>query len=81
MTPEVSTQQSTAAAPAVAVPNQKLAYSRKEAARMLSISIRQLDYLVDANEIPVMRVGARVLVTHQTLQQFLRRGYVPGRVQ
>jgi excisionase family DNA binding protein len=75
----ISSTEQTAAAPTPPIPTQKMAYRRKEAARQLSISVRQLDYQIDAGVIPVMRVGKSILITHQALQQFLRRGYVPGR--
>jgi excisionase family DNA binding protein len=50
----------------------KLAYSRKEGAHRLSISVRQLDYLIDAGEIKVIRSGRRVLIPETSLRQFLR---------
>jgi len=62
-------------------PVPKMAYTKKEAAGLISISTRQLDYLIDQGEIPVLRVGRRVLITHQALQSLTRRSYVRGRVQ
>ena len=44
--------------------------SKREAARSLSISVRTLDSLIAANEIPTRRIGRRVLVARHSLEQF-----------
>ena len=56
----------------------KLLYSRKAAAELLSIALRTLDYLITNQKIAIVRVGRRVLITHQELQRFSRRGYAIG---
>lgn len=44
--------------------------SKREAARSLSISVRTLDGLIGSNEIPVRRIGRRVLIARRYLEQF-----------
>jgi excisionase family DNA binding protein len=56
---------------AVVIP-EKLLYTRNEAAVMLNISIRKLDYLIEDKVLPVRRIGTRVLVTRESLERFAR---------
>ena len=49
---------------------ERILVGRKEAARLLSISQRSLDYLVADKELAVKRIGARVLITVAELQRF-----------
>jgi len=60
--------------------NQKLLYSRQEAAQMLGISVRQLDYQVQLKELSARRVGRVVLFSFKELQRF-SQGDHPGRPQ
>jgi excisionase family DNA binding protein len=46
--------------------------SRREAAKMLSISLRTMDYLISAKEIPVRRIHRRTLIPVAALRQFAR---------
>jgi excisionase family DNA binding protein len=48
----------------------KLLVSRRDAAAMLSISLRTLDKLVMEKSITVQKVGARVLVPRRALERF-----------
>ena len=48
----------------------RLLYSRTEAARQLSISVRSLDYLIAAKELDTRRIGRKVLVTHASLVRY-----------
>ena len=50
----------------------KLLLSRQEAAELLSISQRALDYLIANKVLSVRRIGSRVLVPLQDLQRFAR---------
>jgi len=50
--------------------NERLLYSRKEAARQLSVSVRSLDYLISRKELNTRRVGKKVLVPHGELVRF-----------
>jgi len=43
---------------------------KREAARTLSISIRTLDGLIAAHELPTRRIGRRVLIARRHLEQF-----------
>lgn len=50
----------------------KLLFGKKDAATLLSISLRQLDYLIAKGDLKVRRIGKRVLVPKQALAQFAR---------
>jgi excisionase family DNA binding protein len=58
--------------PARALPDseERILVGRKEAARLLSISQRSLDYLVADKELAVRRIGSRVLITVAELRRF-----------
>ena len=56
-------------------PVEKLTVNRFEAAEMLSISLRTLDYLLACGELRARRVGRRVLIPREELQRFLRRDH------
>lgn len=56
----------------------KLQYSREEAAAMLSISPRTLDRLIAEKQIPVRRVGRRVLITCDALEKFIKKDHETG---
>lgn len=45
-------------------------YDRKTAARMLSISVRSLDYIIAAKGLDTRRIGRKVLVTHASLVRY-----------
>jgi excisionase family DNA binding protein len=55
--------------------NDKLAVSRFEAARLLSISLRTLDSLLARGELRGRRVGRRVVFPVEELQRFLRKDH------
>jgi excisionase family DNA binding protein len=48
----------------------KLLVSREEAAQLLSISRRGLDYLVANQRLPVRRIGGRVLIPMPDLRKY-----------
>src|SRR5579875_546251 len=55
------------------IPNsERLLVGRKEAADLLSISARALDYLVANRQLIVRRIGSRVLIPVSELQRFSR---------
>ncbi len=57
----------------VQVPSsEKILVGRSEAAQMLSISERALDYLVANKQISVRRIGTRVLIAVSDLKQFTK---------
>ncbi len=50
----------------------RLLYDRKSAARMLSISVRSLDYLIAGKQLNTRRIGKKVLISHGELARFSR---------
>ena len=54
---------------------QKLLYGKAEAAKLLSISVRCLDYLIAQKDLDVRRIGARVLIPRAALLEFVRRDH------
>jgi hypothetical protein len=50
--------------------DEKLLYSRKEAAHALGISIRSLDYLIAGKCLQTRRIGKKVLVPRASLVAF-----------
>jgi len=50
----------------------KLLVSREEAAQLLSISQRALDYLVASKRLPSRRIGGRVLIPMADLRKYAR---------
>jgi excisionase family DNA binding protein len=59
--------------------DEKLLVGREEAAEMLSISSRALDYLVANKQIIIRRIGTRVLIPVSELRRFSRSDH-PTRV-
>ncbi|MBZ5643433.1 MAG: helix-turn-helix domain-containing protein [Acidobacteriia bacterium] len=55
--------------------SEKLAVSRFEAAKMLSISLRTLDSLLARGELRGKRVGRRILFPLEELYRFLKRDH------
>jgi excisionase family DNA binding protein len=53
----------------------RLLVGRREAARLLSLSLRSLDYLVQRRELPARRVGRRVLIPWRALEDFARQDH------
>jgi excisionase family DNA binding protein len=53
-------------------PGDKLLVSREEAAQLLSISQRALDYLVASKRLPTRRIGGRVLIPVADLRKYAR---------
>ena len=55
--------------------DEPLLFSRRQAAKMLSISLRTLDHLIAAKEIPARRVGRRRLILRRSLEEFARHDH------
>lgn len=49
--------------------------SKREAARMLSLSVRTIDNLILQRELKATRVGRRVLIPRKALEEFARRDH------
>lgn len=56
-------------------PEDKLLVSREEAAQLISISQRGLDYLIARGRLPVRRIGGRVLIPMSGLRRYARRDH------
>jgi excisionase family DNA binding protein len=52
--------------------SEALAISKLEAARMLGVSVRTVDRLIALKHLPVRRLGRRVLIPRNGLQNLLR---------
>jgi excisionase family DNA binding protein len=50
----------------------KLLVSREEAALMLSISVRGVDYLIATKKLSTRRIGTRVLIPMEEVRRFVR---------
>ena len=53
-------------------PEEKLLVGREEAAEMLSISRRAIDYLLAQKQLTFRRIGSRVLIPVSDLKRFSR---------
>jgi excisionase family DNA binding protein len=56
----------------------KLQYSRDEAAKILGIGLRTLDRFIANKQLTIRRMGRRVLISRDTLNQFVRRDHPTG---
>ena len=56
-------------------PVPKILYSKREAAQVLSVSLRTFDNLIANEEIVVRRLGRRVLVEFRELQRFAQQDH------
>jgi excisionase family DNA binding protein len=54
----------------------RLAYPLAEAARLSSLSVRSLRYLMQQGKLGFAKVGRRVLIPHADLERLLKRAYV-----
>ncbi|MDQ2834031.1 MAG: helix-turn-helix domain-containing protein [Acidobacteriota bacterium] len=59
--------------------DERLLVGRREAAHMLSISQRSLDYLVAGKELTARRIGSRVLISIAELRRYARSDH-PQRI-
>jgi excisionase family DNA binding protein len=64
---------------AVIAPKDKLLVRREEAAEILSISVRSLDYLLANRQLLFRRIGGRTLIPITELQRYARMDH-PGRI-
>ena len=67
---EIDPTQRKRPARATLAPESRILVGRTEAAEMLSISCRALDYLVASKQLSVRRIGARVLIAVTDLKRF-----------
>ena len=55
--------------------DEKILVGKKEAAHLLSISLRNLDYIISRGELKPRRIGRRVLLSRRELEIFARRDH------
>lgn len=60
-------------------PDAKLLVSRVEAAQLLSISVRGIDYLIATRRLPTRRIGGRILIPVTDLRKYVH-GDHPERI-
>lgn len=60
--------------PAAPASKHSLTVSKAEAAKILGVSCRTIDYSIALKEISVLRVGRRVLVPLKSLETVIQRG-------
>jgi excisionase family DNA binding protein len=63
----------------ILAPEDRLLVGRSEAAQMLSISERALDYLVANKQLSTRRIGSRVLIPTSELRRYSRADH-PNRL-
>ena len=49
-----------------------LLYSRRDAARALSLSIRSIDYLIGTGRLPTRRIGGKILIPVADVRRFAK---------
>jgi excisionase family DNA binding protein len=54
---------------------QKLLFTRREVAHLLSLGLRTIDGLIHTKELRVVRIGRKVLVHKDEIQRFARRDH------
>jgi excisionase family DNA binding protein len=52
-----------------------IALSKQEAADLLSVSVRTIDRLIALKELPVRRLGRRVLIPRNAIENLLRHDH------
>ncbi len=55
--------------------SEKILLSKKDAASLLSLSVRSLEYMLQRRELVSRRVGRRVLIPRTALEQFAKRDH------
>jgi|CZKJ01.1.fsa_nt_gi excisionase family DNA binding protein len=48
----------------------RILYSKREAANLLSVSLRTFENLIATKQLPVCRIGRRVLISEEALSSF-----------
>jgi excisionase family DNA binding protein len=57
------------------VNDDRILVNKREAARLLSISVTSLDYLIRQREISIRRLGRRTLVSTESLRDYARHDH------
>jgi excisionase family DNA binding protein len=53
---------------------ERILHSRQDAARLLAISLRKVDDLIQSKQLRVVKIGRRSLVARAELERFALRG-------
>jgi excisionase family DNA binding protein len=56
--------------------SENILLSKKSVATSLSICVRTLEKLIAAGELPVIRIGSRVMIPRDAVEKFARRDHV-----
>ena len=54
---------------------ENLLVSKRDAARILSLSVRTIEYILARKELKAIRVGRRVLISTKSLRDFARKSH------
>lgn len=54
--------------------NTKLAYSKKQAAAEISLSVRTIDYLIKRGDLVAKKFGEKVLIPGEALSRLIQKG-------
>jgi hypothetical protein len=54
---------------------EKLLYSRRDAAKALSLSIRPIDYLIATGRLTTRRIGGKILIPTSAVRRFAREDH------
>jgi excisionase family DNA binding protein len=57
------------------LPLQKLLHTKRDAATLLSISLRTVDTLIAVKELKPIRIGRRVLISDEELRKFCKSSH------
>lgn len=49
---------------------------KRQAAQLLGISLRKIEYLISLKELPMRRCGRRVLIPYKALVEFAKRDHL-----
>ena len=61
---------------------QRLAYSKKEVAQLLSLSVRSVDHFISTGALKAMKANRRVLISADSVKNFIKKeDYMPEAVQ
>jgi excisionase family DNA binding protein len=53
---------------------ERILHSRQDAARLLAISLRKVDDLIQSKQLRVVKIGKRTLIARAELEKFARCG-------
>jgi excisionase family DNA binding protein len=59
--------------------SEKLLFSKSASAELLDISIRTLEHLITAGQIPIQRIGRRVVISRRALDKFAHSNHASSR--